>query len=283
MREPDIIAVTGIRAVGTVGLLPEERERAQPLEVDLEIEVDVRGAGADDDLERSVDYGLATTIAAETIERERHLLLERVATRIAEQILALPRVEGVTVVVKKLRPPVPHDVASSSVRIRRRRPDLVRRTRPVVAAYVALGTNLGDRMGHLRFAVSNLPDVRTMSGVYETDPVGGPDDQGPYLNMVVEVETRLDPFGLLEVCRSIELAAGRERKQRWGARTLDLDILLFGSVRLDSDDLTIPHPRMWERRFVLAPLAEIAPNHVPTDWERRLAPAGIQRIGDLEL
>ncbi|WP_423278757.1 dihydroneopterin aldolase, partial [Escherichia coli] len=135
-----------------------------------------------DELQYSVDYGVAIQLATKVIEREPALLLERVATRIAEEILGLARVDAVEVVVKKLRPPVPQDLASTAVRVRRRRPDLVRFERKLTTALVALGSNLGDRRDHLRFAVLNLPGVRATSGVYETDPIGGPDDQGPYLN-----------------------------------------------------------------------------------------------------
>ena len=169
------------------------------------------------------------------------------------------------------------------MRVRRRRPDLIRFERKLTTAFVALGSNLGDRREHLRFAVLNLPGVRATSGVYETDPIGGPDDQGPYLNMVAELETRMNPFELLECCRRIEAGAGRERKVRWGPRTLDVDVLLFGDVRIESDELTIPHPRMWERRFVLAPLNDVAPSHLPNDWEQRLPAGGITRVDDLDL
>lgn len=281
--ETDRIELLAIRAVGLVGLLPEERQRPQPVEVDLVIELDTRTAGATDDLAHSVDYGVAVSLVVSVITEGQHLLLETVAARIAEGVLALARVEGVEVAVRKLRPPVPHDVASSGVRVHRRRHDLVVLDRPPTTAYVALGSNLGDRREHLRLAVRSLPDVRAVSGVYETDPVGGPDDQGPYLNMVVELETRLDPFRLLETCRRIEAVARRERIVRWGPRTLDLDVLLYGDVRIESEELTVPHPRMWQRRFVLAPLAEIAPEAVPPDWDTRLADGGVRRVGDLDV
>jgi dihydroneopterin aldolase / 2-amino-4-hydroxy-6-hydroxymethyldihydropteridine diphosphokinase len=278
----DRIKLTGIRAVGTIGVLPEEQSRAQPFEVDLVIEFDARLAGEKDDLDASVNYAVPIEIVQRIITEEQHLLLERVATRICEDVLALRGVDAVDVVVKKLRPPVPQDIVSTAVRLRRRRPDLVRFERPLSTAYVALGSNLGDREENLRFAVEHLPGLRTLSGLYETDPVGGPDDQGPYLNMVAEVETRLDPFALLSACRRIEAGAGRERKVRWGPRTLDLDVLLYDDVRIDSAELTVPHPRMWERRFVLAPLAEIAPHRVPTDWDMRLPAGGVWRVGELE-
>ena len=110
--------------------------------------------------------------------------------------------------------------------------------------------------------MAGLPDVVAVSPVYETDPVGGP-AQGPFLNAVVELETDLDPFELLDACRRVERAADRERGERWGPRTLDADVLLVGDLVVDEPDLTVPHPRMWQRRFVLAPLADLAPDLVP--------------------
>jgi dihydroneopterin aldolase/2-amino-4-hydroxy-6-hydroxymethyldihydropteridine diphosphokinase len=279
----DRIELNGIRAVGTIGVLPEEKARSQPFEVDVIIEFDARAAGASDDLHDSLDYGVPITIVSKVIENEQHELLERVATRIAEEILGVAGVDAVEVVVHKLRPPVPHDVESTAVRIRRRAPDLVQQERPLTRAFVALGSNLGDRRAYLRGAVLALDGVRAMSGVYETEPVGGPGDQGAYLNMVVELETRLDPFALLAHCRRIELAAHRERIVRWGPRTLDVDVLLYGDTRVDSEELTIPHPRMWERRFVLAPLSEIAPDVVSEEWEQRLPAGGVTRVDELDL
>ena len=116
-----------------------------------------------------------------------------------------------------------------------------------------------------------LPDVVAVSPVYETAPIGGPDGQGPYLNAVVELRTRRSPRELLALCQRLEVEAGRERTQRWGPRTLDVDVLLVGDLRVDEDDLVVPHPRMWERRFVLAPLADLAPDLIPPE---RLAAAG---------
>lgn len=128
-------------------------------------------------------------------------------------------------------------------------------------AFLGLGSNLGDRHRLLREAVAALPDVVAVSPVYETDPVGGP-DQGPYLNVVVQLETRLDPKGLLAVAREREAAADRVRDQRWGPRTLDVDILWVEGVEVHEPDLEVPHPRMWQRRFVLAPLHDLAPDLV---------------------
>jgi 2-amino-4-hydroxy-6-hydroxymethyldihydropteridine diphosphokinase len=131
-----------------------------------------------------------------------------------------------------------------------------------VRAYLGLGSNLGDRWAHLRSAVAALPDVVAVSPVYETDPVGGPSGQGPYLNLVVALETDRSPRELLDIGQRLEAAAGRVRKERWGPRALDVDILLVGSLCVDEPDLVVPHPRMWERRFVLAPLADLAAGSV---------------------
>ena len=129
-------------------------------------------------------------------------------------------------------------------------------------AFLALGSNLGDRWAHLRAGVAGLPDVVAVSSVFETAPVGGPDDQGPYLNCVAELSTAKTPHELLDAAQAAERAARRVRVVRWGPRTLDVDVLLVGDLRVHDEDLVVPHPRMWERGFVLAPLAELAPELV---------------------
>ena len=129
-------------------------------------------------------------------------------------------------------------------------------------AYLGLGSNLGDRRAHLRAAIDGLPDVVAVSPVYETEPVGGPPGQSPYLNLVVELETTLSPRELLELGQALEHAAGRVRTERDGPRTLDVDVLLVGDLTTQEPDLVVPHPRMWERRFVLAPLSDLAGGEV---------------------
>ena len=140
-------------------------------------------------------------------------------------------------------------------------------------AFLALGSNLGDREQYRRDAVAGIPDLVAVSPIYETGPVGGSADQGPYLNAVVELDTELSPRELLEVCRRLESAAKRVRKERWGPRTLDVDVLLVGDLVVDEPDLQVPHPRMWERGFVLIPLADLAPDLVPDPP----ADAGVRR------
>jgi 2-amino-4-hydroxy-6-hydroxymethyldihydropteridine diphosphokinase len=145
-------------------------------------------------------------------------------------------------------------------------------------AYLGIGSNLGDRMAHLQAAVDGLAaadDVRVVavSPVYETAPVGGP-DQDDFLNAVVAVDTGSSPRRLMELGQALEAAARRVRLERWGPRTLDVDVLLVGAEEVREPDLVVPHPRMAERAFVLAPLADLDPGlvgPVPADQtcERR--------------
>jgi 2-amino-4-hydroxy-6-hydroxymethyldihydropteridine diphosphokinase len=141
----------------------------------------------------------------------------------------------------------------------------------VTLAYVGLGANLGDREGTIRAAVADLPGVVAVSTLRETDPVGIT-DQPRFLNGVAVLETELAPRELLDVLLAVERRLGRERGRRWGPRTIDLDLLLYGDEVIDETGLTIPHPRLHERRFVLEPLADIAP---------KLVVPGLGRVKDL--
>jgi len=131
----------------------------------------------------------------------------------------------------------------------------------VTVAYVGLGANLGDREATIRAAVAQLPGLVAVSPLHETDPVGVI-DQPPFLNGVAALETELPPRELLDVLLAVERRLGRERGERWGPRTIDLDLLLYGDEVIDEDGLTVPHPRLRERRFVLEPLAGLAPKLV---------------------
>lgn len=133
---------------------------------------------------------------------------------------------------------------------------------PAAAVYLGLGSNLGDREGHLERGLAGLRArglrLRAVSSVYETEPVGGP-AQGPYLNLVAAGETSLRPEEVLRAALETEEEAGRVRGERNAPRTLDVDILVYGDLVRHTPGLTLPHPRLHERRFVLVPLAEVAP------------------------
>jgi 2-amino-4-hydroxy-6-hydroxymethyldihydropteridine diphosphokinase len=138
--------------------------------------------------------------------------------------------------------------------------------RAVHRSYLALGSNIGDRVEYLQHAVDVLAARRdttvvAISKVYATAPVGGP-EQDEYLNAVVAIDTTCGPHELLDLAHEIEQSVNRVRTVRWGPRTLDVDVLLFDDVVLDDPNITIPHPRMWERDFVLVPLRDVAPERV---------------------
>jgi 2-amino-4-hydroxy-6-hydroxymethyldihydropteridine diphosphokinase len=154
-------------------------------------------------------------------------------------------------------------------------------------AYLGLGSNLGDRAAALAGALAALRarpgiEVTRVSSLYATDPVG-PVPQGEFLNAAAEVRTRLGPRELLAACLEIEAGLGRLRTERWGPRAIDLDLLLFGELRMEEPDLVLPHPRMRERAFVLAPLAEIAParlleGRTLAAWAAAAGGAGVRRL-----
>jgi 2-amino-4-hydroxy-6-hydroxymethyldihydropteridine diphosphokinase len=157
-------------------------------------------------------------------------------------------------------------------------------------AFLGLGSNLGDRFTLLQDAVTALDaDTRTrvdaVSSVFATEPVGRP-EQDPFLNIAVRVATRRSPQSLLALCQSVEQQLGRVRTVRWGPRTVDVDILLYGCEVVDRPQLQIPHPRLTERAFALVPLIEVAPGQLLPDGTRlttalaALAPVeGIQSVG----
>jgi 2-amino-4-hydroxy-6-hydroxymethyldihydropteridine diphosphokinase len=145
--------------------------------------------------------------------------------------------------------------------------------------FLSLGSNIGDRREHLRRAVETLPGVVAVSPLYETDPVGGP-GQDAFYNIVVELRTDMSPQQLLGWCHRLEANAERVREVRWGPRTLDVDIVWMEGVELDGDQLTIPHARWKERRFVLAPMRDLAPELV-SEEDVQMADGWVRAAGDL--
>jgi 2-amino-4-hydroxy-6-hydroxymethyldihydropteridine diphosphokinase len=167
----------------------------------------------------------------------------------------------------------------------------------MLRAHLGLGSNLGDRWALLGRAIERLaaldPDL-VVSPIYETTPIGGPVGQGPYLNAVVRLFLDLEPAGVLSLAAALEAEAGRVRAERWGPRTLDVDVLVLEApghaglelVRVDTSVLTVPHPRWAERAFVVAPLADCSPELVPADWPERFGGAAgveelVRRVGEI--
>lgn len=276
----DHIYVNGLRLMALVGVLPHEREREQPVQVDIDLEVDLAEAGLTDNLVDTANYGAIAEAVSEVVRMSSDVLLERLVARIAECCLQFDHVEVADVRLTKLRPPIAENLDSTAVRIVRSRVDMKIPARH--RAIVALGSNLGDRVAYLRFGLERLSNVVAQSQVFETDPVGGPDNQGPYLNMVAVIDTDLDPYAMLRRLLQIEAEAHRVRIERWGPRTLDLDLLFYDDVTINSEELIVPHPRFAERRFVLEPLSEVAPEHCPSQWRNRLPAYGVYPRGPID-
>lgn len=276
----DHIYVNGLRLMALVGVLPHEREGEQPVQVDIDLEVDLAEAGLTDNLVDTANYGAIAEAVSEVVRTSSDVLLERLVARIAERCLQFDHVEVADVRLTKLRPPIAENLDSTAVRIVRSRVDMKIPARH--RAIVALGSNLGDRVAYLRFGLERLSNVVAQSQVFETDPVGGPDNQGPYLNMVAVIDTDLDPYAMLRRLLQIEAEAHRVRIERWGPRTLDLDLLFYDDVTINSEELIVPHPRFAERRFVLEPLSEVAPEHCPSQWRNRLPAYGVYPRGTID-
>lgn len=256
----DRIVLQGVSARGNHGVLAVEKRDGQTFVVDVLMTCDLRRAGRSDDLGSTVNYAEVAADVVARITGPSFDLIERLAEVIADDVLRHDLVEIVEVVVHKPEAPVGQPFTDVQVRIERAN---------AAAVVVALGSNLGDRGETLASAVASLRDlpgltVTGVSSIVETDPVGGP-EQPPYLNAVAVGRSAISPDALLDHLHRIEAAHGRTREVRWGARTLDLDLIQFGtpggSREVVSDDarLTLPHPRASERAFVLAPWIDVDP------------------------
>lgn len=155
-------------------------------------------------------------------------------------------------------------------------------------AYLGLGSNLGNRLAFLRGgrdALLKQAEIELIlaAGIYETEAVGGPPDSPPFLNTVLLLQTSLDPYQLLDACLAAENEFGRSRPMRWAPRTLDIDILFYDNLVISEDRLTVPHPRLQERAFVLAPLLEIAPDLKHPLLDQTIAELAADSAGVAEL
>ncbi len=218
-------------------MLPFERQDGQDFLIDAVLSLDTRPAAATDDLALTVDYGTLSERLAQIVAGEPVQLIETLAQRLAEACLAESIVQRVRITVHKPQAPISRPFSDVAVTITRDRP---------VPAVLALGSNLGARQQELQRAVDQLaatPGLRVtaVSPVYETDPVGGP-EQPDYLNAVVLAETGLPAPDLLRRAHAIEAAARRTREVRWGPRTLDVDIIAYGDEVSADPPLTLPHP-----------------------------------------
>lgn len=264
----DRVTLSGVRGRGFHGVFEHEKREGQEFVVDVEIAVDLRPAGTSDDLDDTVNYGEIGADALARIEGEPFDLIERLAEVIAQDVLRHSAVDEAVVTVHKPQAPVGVPFGDVTVRVVRQREPV-----PVV---VAAGANLpwggstpGDTVRSALEALAHHPAVHGLrsSAVVGTDPVGPP-DQPRYANAVAVLRTALSPQSLLRELHRLEAAFDRTREVRWGARTLDLDLVQYGDpadgtdVASDRPHLLLPHPRAHERGFVLVPWHDVDPDAV---------------------
>jgi dihydroneopterin aldolase/2-amino-4-hydroxy-6-hydroxymethyldihydropteridine diphosphokinase len=274
----DRIVLQGVSAHGHHGVLAFEKRDGQTFRVDVTMVCDLERAGRTDDLAATVNYAEVADDIIARITGPSFDLIERLAEVIADDVLRHDLVASVEVVVHKPEAPVGHPFTDVQVCVERSN---------AAHVVVALGSNLGDRGQTLAAAVQALRDlpgltVTAVSSIVETEPVGGP-EQPPYLNAVAVGRATTRPEALLGALHRIEAEHGRTREIHWGARTLDLDLIQYGTpgsaheVVSDDPELTLPHPRAHERAFVLVPW-----NDADAKAMLRLGPGGgIRPVADL--
>lgn len=251
----DEIHVKNLEVFANHGVLPEETALGQKFLLSLTMYTDTRKAGKSDNLEDSTHYGWVSKFMTEFTKTHPCKLIEAAAEQLAEAVLLrYPLLKGATLEIKKPWAPIGLPMETVAVKI----------TRFWHRAYLGLGSNLGDKKAYLDRAVEALNEtpgcrVEKVSSYHVTAPYGGV-EQEDFLNGCLALDTLLPPQELLERLHEIEAEAHRERTVRWGPRTLDLDILLYDDLILETDDLILPHVEMHKRGFVLNPLKEIAPN-----------------------
>ena len=244
------ILIKGLSFFAKHGVFAEEKKSGQNFFVDLELTLNEIGT---DSLSETADYGEVARRVKEFAENGSLDLIESVADGIAKTVLTEFRaVRAVKVTVHKPEAPMPVEVEDAAAV----------QERQWTTVYFGLGSNLGDREAYLDGAVRGLRErgfrVTAVSSYRNTEPYGVP-DQPDFLNACVRAETFLTPMECLAVIRALEAEAGRVKTRRWGERTLDADLLLYGNETVCTEELTVPHGDLHNRAFVLEPLCEIAP------------------------
>ena len=251
----DEIRIDNLEVYAYHGVFPEENEKGQTFYVNMVLYGDWRKAGLTDELTLSTHYGEVCHFVTRWMQEHTYKLIETVAEALAEEVLkAFPLVREIDVEIRKPQAPIGLPFESVSVKIHR----------GWHTAYVALGSNMGDKEKYLQDAVNDLAllkntSVLRVSDLITTEPYGGV-EQDCFLNGVAEIKTLLTPRELLDGLHELEQAAGRERIVHWGPRTLDLDIIFYDKLVYEDEALIIPHVDMENRDFVLRPMAQLCPN-----------------------
>ncbi|KAI4445666.1 Bifunctional folate synthesis protein [Eubacterium plexicaudatum ASF492] len=250
----DQIIIQDLSIYAKHGVYTEENILGQQFLVSVYIDLDLSNAGQTDDLQYTIDYGKICHFVTNYMQSHTFKLIEAAAEHLAEEILLrYEQIKKIRIKVKKPWAPIGLPIKNVCVSVDRTRHSV----------YLSLGSNLGDRQAYLQQAIEELNalgscKVCEQSKIIETEPYGDvPQDK--FLNCVVRIETVLNPQRLLEALHTIEAHADRTREVHWGPRTLDLDILFYDHITMNTQQLTIPHADLHNRSFVLEPLCEIAP------------------------
>lgn len=256
-RKSDEIRICGLRVFAHHGVFEEETRLGQMFVVNATLYTSTRQGGLADALEQTISYADVCVFLTEYLQKNTWKLLEAAVEHACRALLLkFPLINEVKLELEKPSAPIPLPFDSVSVRVRR----------GWHRAFVALGSNMGDKQGYLDGAVEALRAdecvrVKKVSSYRVTEPYGGV-EQDDFLNAAMEIETLYDPEELLDALHVLEQAARRERLIHWGPRTLDLDILFYDDLVQDDPALILPHPDLQNRDFVLGPMVELAPNFV---------------------
>lgn len=250
----DKIKIKNLEIYGYHGVLPEENEKGQKFLISATLYCDTREAGKTDNLAKTINYGNVSKMIKNFVRKNMFQLIETVVERLAEKmLLTMPKLQKVRLEIQKPEAPIGLPFETVAVEIER----------GWHTAYIGLGSNMGDKEAFLEAGVETLADtkgciVEKVSKFILTEPYGNV-IQEDFLNGALKLKTLLTPNELLARVKEIEQESGRERNVRWGPRTLDLDILLYDDIIMESAKLDIPHIDMHNRSFVLEPMVQIAP------------------------
>lgn len=261
----DKIHIKDLEIIGFHGAIPEEKVLGQKFVLSFELDVDLRQAGKNDDLTKTVHYGELAQKVEEEFSKTSYDLIEKAAEEICEFVLLnYPLVKKVKLLLKKPWAPTRKHVEYVAVEIERKWNKV----------YIAAGSNLGDKEETLKEAIYIIDKrkdcvVTKVSNFYTTDPVGY-EDQDQFVNCVFEINTLQTPSELMDTLLEVEKDFKRERIIRWGPRTLDLDIIFYDDIISYDEHILIPHPRAHERQFVMKPMCDINPYYVHPIYRKRV-------------
>lgn len=259
------IEIHNLKVDASHGVSQEEKTYRQPFLFDIILEYDFEKAARLDDISLTLNYSTIMHDVNDFCQNNTFNLIETLCVKTATMLMRKYNMQTITVTVKKPQAPVTltfNDVAVTTTLTRT----------PVI---LSLGSNLGDRQKYLDTAIKRLSDhpdivVQKVSSPFENPPYGGVAKQ-PFINEAAMISTYLSSYELLDYLHMIENEALRDRSEHWGDRTLDMDIIFYGSTVINSEALTIPHPDYQNRDFVIKPIKEIAPNFIDPIYKKRIA------------